>query len=70
MEIIKDYDNFKCVLKHDMNNEILVMEMWRQGKLFFVSSVRNVEIMLFNTIANDLTKEETLSMYQLDMSAL
>lgn len=70
MEIIKDYDNFKCVLKHDMNKEILVMEMWKQGKLFFVSSVRNVEIMLFNTIAKEMTKEETLSMYHLDMTTI
>lgn len=70
MEVIKDYRNFKCVLKHDMNKEIMIIEMWRKGKVCFVSSVRNVEIMLFNKLADQIDEQETIEMYKLNMTAI
>jgi hypothetical protein len=70
MEIVKEYNKFKCVLKHDMNSELLVMEMWKHNKIFFVSSVRNVQVMIFNNIAEAITEEESISMLKLGMEII
>jgi hypothetical protein len=70
MEIVKEYDKFKCVLKHDMNSEVLIMEMWKNNKVFFVSSVRNVQVIIFNNIAEAITEQESLSMLRLGMEVI